>query len=76
MFDYERIAWLHSYRSSRHPECGECLARFMCAGECLVKNMSAEGVSRPSLMNPRCMINRELTRFLVVDRIRNKKERR
>lgn len=74
VFDQAKIERLRSYQPSRHPECGECFARFTCAGECLVKNITADGTSRPSLVNPRCAINRELTQHFIADRIRSKEE--
>lgn len=74
VFDYKKVARLRSYQPARHPECGECFARFTCAGECLVKNITADGTSRPSIVNPRCTINRELTRHFIIERIQPKKE--
>lgn len=74
VFDREKIARLRGYQPARHPECGECFARFTCAGECLVKNITADGASRPSEMNPRCTINRELTKRFIIERILPKEE--
>ncbi len=74
VFDYEKIRRLRSYNAMGHPECGECFARFYCAGECLIKNLDRSGTSKPSLLNPRCTINRDLTRHFVIGHIRSKKE--
>lgn len=74
VFDQEKIKRLRHYAAERSSVCAECFARFSCAGECLVKNVDSNGVLNPPLMNPRCTINRELTRHYILDQLSMRKE--
>lgn len=69
IFQPERIQRLRSYDATTNHECDECYARFTCAGECLIKNIDTDGISKPSLLNPRCTINRLLTKRFIDDRL-------
>ncbi len=63
---------LHELLDPRDPDrlsyCRDCFVKWSCAGDCLSKTFSISGGQnfRPS---PRCRVNRELTRFLLLGKI-------
>ena len=68
-FDYQKIRNLRSYGTKIDSACGECFARFYCAGDCLVKNLNGGGERSVPFLNPRCKVNRELTRHYIFNQL-------
>ncbi len=69
-FDYGRILTLRRSRTKMQTDsnCSECFARFYCAGDCLAKHQHTEG-GEVSSLNPRCVLNRELLRHYIFQRL-------
>ncbi len=69
VFDCKKIENLRRYVAEIDPACQECFCRYYCAGDCLAKNLSNEGERKAPFLNPRCEINRELTKHYVFGRL-------
>ncbi len=69
VFDYRKIKNLRCYAAEVDPVCKECFARFCCAGDCLAKNLNSKGERGAPFLNPRCKINRELTRHYIFNQL-------
>lgn len=74
IFDYQKIKNLRCCIAEVDPVCGECFARFCCAGDCLTKNLDSKGERGAPFLNPRCKINRELTRHYIFNQLFARKE--
>ncbi|TSC96803.1 MAG: uncharacterized protein Athens071426_453 [Parcubacteria group bacterium Athens0714_26] len=68
VFDSEKIKKLQS--CSIHSYCENCFAKYFCMGECLVKSLNKNGERNFPNLNPRCKINRELTKYFIFQKIR------
>jgi len=63
--NHQRIKDLKNLVVEGSPLCRDCFARFYCAGDCLVKNLTAKVKKDTSSSNPRCKINRGLTKYYI-----------
>jgi uncharacterized protein len=60
-FDQEKIRKLRSLSVEHKPHCQNCFCKWHCAGECAAK-LAQQGDAWDTSNNPRCYINRELTK--------------
>lgn len=74
VFDYRKIKNLRGHATEIDPVCGECFARFSCAGDCLAKNLNSKGEKSSPFLNPRCKINRGLAKHYIFDQLFARKE--
>lgn len=62
----------HLFRTIQHiPYCEDCFCKWHCAGDCAIKTISGDtGGFQPT---DRCMVNQELTKFLILNKIKENK---
>jgi len=73
VFDYQKIGNLRHSTIEIDSMCRECFAHFYCTGDCLAKNLNSRGEKNIPFLNPRCKINRELTRHYIFNQLFAKK---
>lgn len=71
IFDNQKIKRLRDYGLEIDPVCGDCFAQSYCSGDCLVKALNGAGKNSASSLNPRCRINKELTRHFIIHQLTN-----
>ena len=69
VFDYQKIEKLRSLGMEIDPRCEECFAHPYCVGDCLAKSLNSRGERSAPFLNPRCMVNQELVRRYVFNRL-------
>lgn len=69
VFDYQKIEKLRRLGIEIDPRCEECFAHPYCAGDCLAKSLNNRGERSTPFLNPRCMVNQELVRCYVFNRL-------
>lgn len=69
VFDYQKIARLRKFGDDVNMTCGECFARFYCAGDCLAKILDGKGERSTPTLNPRCKVNQELMRYFIFSKL-------
>ncbi|MFH1129205.1 MAG: radical SAM protein [Patescibacteria group bacterium] len=68
-FNRNKIRKLRHSIDEIDPACDECFARPYCAGDCLVKTLNDTKKENDFSSSPRCMINRELTKYYIFNRL-------
>lgn len=72
-FDFakvDRMAGLHCESSAA---CKDCFAKWNCSGGCYTQNHAETGALLLSERNEKCEITRELTRFAIVEKLRQER---
>ncbi len=72
VFGYKKLKTLRGRVVSKIKHCNDCFAKYHCAGDCLCK-IALAGSLDSTDKNPRCIINRELTKQQLIDLLVNKK---
>ncbi len=69
IIDKEKLNRRFSHIVEKIPYCSDCFCKWHCAGDCFIKtlNKGAHGEFQPTT---RCFLTQELTKFLILDRIR------
>lgn len=61
----------HFHRTVEHiPYCDACFCKWHCAGDCAIK-ICSEGIKDGFQHMDRCFVNQEITKFLILDKIRD-----
>lgn len=61
----EKIKNLRNLSQKKNPACVKCFAKYYCAGDCPIKNLT-NGSEQPTLLqNPRCGINQKITNYYI-----------
>lgn len=68
VIDAERLARLQRLTVDHKPHCRDCFCKWHCAGDCPAK-VALDGDAWDPSGNPRCVVNRELTRDLLLDQL-------
>lgn len=67
--DGQKLAGCLERERRQRPECGSCFCRWHCAGDCATKGPAREG-DAPAIHTDRCLVTQELTKFLILHRIK------
>ncbi len=76
VFDQQKIKRLRKFGNDVNIICGECFARFYCAGDCLAKILNSKGERSTPILNPRCKVNQELMRYFIFSKLQKAPKRK
>lgn len=67
--DREKLEGYFHHTVEENEHCRDCFCKWHCAGDCAIKTMRQDGDAGYQTTE-RCAVNREITKFLILDKIR------